>query len=209
MEIGVFDIKRKYGNQMVLNIESLVFNSGSITGITGPNGAGKTSLLNIIGDIDPGFQGRVLYDNEPLNKEKAKRITYVFQKPYLFKRSVYENIAYPLKLRGYKHKAREEEAKRIMEKLEIKDLWNKRADRLSGGESQKVALARALVFKPEVLLLDEPTSNIDPESMKVLEREILSFNEKDKGTVIIITHNMDQAKRLCHRVVNLDRGIMT
>lgn len=87
--------------------------------------------------------------------------------------------------------------------MEIEDLLEKRAHLLSGGESQKVALARALVFEPDLLLLDEPTSNIDPDAVAILEREIIRFNEESKGTVIIVTHNLEQSKRLGHRIVEM------
>ncbi len=83
---------------------------------------------------------------------------------------------------------------------------NKKAHLLSGGESQKVNLARAMVFKPKLLLLDEPTSNIDPESIKIMEREILRFNKETKGTILVVTHNMEQSKRLCEDIIYLERG---
>ena len=93
-----------------------------------------------------------------------------------------------------------------MKRLEIEDLSNKRGQQLSGGESQKVALARALVFKPKLLLLDEPTSNIDSESVKIMEREIVNFNKETSGTVLIVTHNLEQAQRICDEVISLDSG---
>lgn len=94
----------------------------------------------------------------------------------------------------------------IIKRFEIEDLKDKKANLLSGGESQKVSLARALVFEPKLLLLDEPTSNIDPESVKIMEREILRFNEETKGTVLIVTHNIEQSKRLCDNIIYLENG---
>ncbi|WP_424572071.1 ATP-binding cassette domain-containing protein [Schnuerera ultunensis] len=99
-----------------------------------------------------------------------------------------------------------EEVKKIMKRFGIEELRDKKGHLLSGGESQKVSLARALVFKPDLLFLDEPTSNIDPESIKIMEREILRFNKETKGTVLIVTHNIEQSKRLCHNIIYLKSG---
>ncbi len=206
MRVEIENLTKRYGDRTVLNIDNLILEEGKITGITGPNGSGKTTLLNIIGGIDAEYNGNVYYNGKSLDNETKRNMTYLFQKPYLFRRSVYENIAYPLKLRNYANDKIKNLTNAIMENLEIKDLKDLKAHKLSGGESQKVALARALVFKPKLLLLDEPTSNIDPESIKILEREILRFNKETNATIIIITHNMEQTKRLCHKVVSLSNG---
>lgn len=206
MKLNINKLIRKYGDKTVIDIENLVIPKGQITGITGPNGCGKSTLMNIVSGLDDEFGGTVRYDDQHLGRKVIKNMTYVFQKPYLFKRSVYENICYPLKLRNIKPSEKKKIALDIIKRLEIGDLTEKRADLLSGGESQKVALARALVFKPNLLLLDEPTSNIDPESIKVMEREILNFNTETKATIVVVTHNLDQSKRLCHNIVNLEQG---
>lgn len=206
MRVEIENLTKRYGDRTVLNIDNLVFEEGKITGITGPNGSGKTTLLNIIGGIEAEYIGKVYYNGKILDNEIKKNMTYLFQKPHLFRRSVYENIIYPLKLRNYRIDEINKLTNDIMGNLEIKDLKDLRAHKLSGGESQKVALARALVFKPKLLLLDEPTSNIDPDSIKVLEREILRFNKETNATVIIITHNMEQTKTLCDKVVSLSNG---
>lgn len=206
MKIQIKNLTKNYGEKQVLDIEKLIIPEGEITGVIGPNGCGKTTLLNIVSGLEEDFSGKVKYDGYPLNKEIIKKMTYVFQKPYLFKRSVYENIAYPLRLRKTERKEEKNRILDIIRRLEIENLTDKRADRLSGGESQKVALARALVFEPELLLLDEPTSNIDPESIKIMEREILNFNRRTGATIWIVTHNMEQAERLCHSIINLKAG---
>lgn len=206
MRVEIENLTKKYGDRTVLNIDNLIFEEGKITGVTGPNGSGKTTLLNIIGGIDAEYNGNVYYNGKNLDNETKRNMTYLFQKPYLFRRSVYENIAYPLKLRDYANDKTISLTNAIMENLEIEDLKDLKAHKLSGGESQKVALARALVFKPKLLLLDEPTSNIDPESIKILEREILRFNKETNATIIIITHNMEQIERLCHKAVGLSNG---
>lgn len=203
MEIKISNLEKYYGHRKVLDIKSLTIEKGKITGITGHNGCGKTTLLNIIAGLDKEYIGEITYNGLPLNQKIVDKMTIVFQKPYLFKRSVYENIEYPLKVRGVSKEDRHKKVLDIVNKLEIVDLMNKKAHLLSGGESQKVALARALVFKPDLLFLDEPTSNIDPDAIEVLEREILRFNEEVGGTVIIVTHNLDQSKRLGHRIIEM------
>lgn len=206
MKIQIKNLTKSYGEKQVLDIEKLIIPEGEITGVIGPNGCGKSTLLNIVSGLEEEFSGNIKYGGYPLNREILKKMTYVFQKPYLFKRNVYENIAYPLRLRKTDGKEEKRRILDIIRRLEIEDLTDKRADRLSGGETQKVALARALVFEPELLLLDEPTSNIDPESIKIMEREILDFNRRTGATIWIVTHNMEQAERLCHSIINLKAG---
>jgi len=174
--------------------------------LIGPNGSGKSTLMNIISGIDLDFFGTIRYDGKPLDRSIYMNMTLVFQKPYLFRRRVYENIEYPLKVRGMDKGERIKKVENIIKRFEIEELREKKAHRLSGGESQKVSLARALIFEPKLLLLDEPTSNIDPESIKIMEREILRFNQETKGTVLIVTHNIEQSKRLCHNIIYLENG---
>ena len=206
MRIGLENIVKKYNEKIILGIGDLTIEEGKITGITGPNGSGKSTLLNIVGGIDKEYSGNVLYDGHSLNREIERNMTYVFQKPYLFRRMVYENIAYPLKLRGVNKQEIQIKVRKVIENLEIEELAEKKAHLLSGGESQKVVLARALVFNPKLLLLDEPTSNIDPESIKIMEREIVRFNKDTNSTVIIVTHNLSQAKRICDNIIYLQGG---
>lgn len=203
MEIKINNLEKYYDSRKVLDIDSLTIEKGKITGITGPNGCGKTTLLNIIAGLDKDYKGSITYDGLALNRQVADKMTLVFQKPYLFKRTVYENIEYPLKLRGMNKSEIRPRILDILKRLEIENLMEKKAHLLSGGESQKVALARALVFNPELLLLDEPTSNIDPEAIEILEREILRFNQETGGTVIIVTHNLEQSRRLGHRIIEI------
>ena len=206
MRLNIDQVKKVYGGRTVLDIEALAIEEGKITGITGPNGCGKSTLLNIVSGYDGDFQGKIRYNGRPLDRKIRDWMTHVFQKPYLFKRTVYENIDYPLKIRNISGEERKKRILDILKRLEIEDLSEKRADLLSGGESQKVALARALVFGPKLLLLDEPTSNIDPESIKILEREILNFNQETAATIVIVTHNLEQSKRLCHNILYLEEG---
>lgn len=206
MEVSVNNLEKYYSEKQILDIEDLIIEKGKITGLIGPNGSGKSTLLNIVAGLDKDFYGIIKYNDKLINKSIYKSMTLVSQKPYLFKRKVSENIVYPLKLRKVDKEEIKIRVSEIIGRFEIQDLKDKRAHLLSGGESQKVNLARALVFDPKLLLLDEPTSNIDPESIKIMEREILRFNEETKGTVLIVTHNMEQSKRVCDNLIYLDEG---
>ncbi|MBZ4646771.1 MAG: putative transporter ATP-binding protein [Clostridia bacterium] len=206
MQISIRNLKKFYNDKLILDIEHLNFPNGKITGLVGPNGAGKSTLLNIISGLDQRYSGSVRYDNKNLDEDVLKKMTLVFQKSYLLRRSVYENIEYPLKIRGIPKSQREKEVEDILKKLGIAELRDKKAHLLSGGESQKVAFARALIFKPQILLLDEPASNIDSDTVEDFERQIINFNREIGATVVMITHNTRQAKRICDKVIYLKNG---
>ncbi|MGM9526400.1 MAG: ATP-binding cassette domain-containing protein, partial [Peptococcaceae bacterium] len=180
-----------------------IFVSGQITGLVGDNGAGKSTLLRLIAGLDLDYSGHIYYDGQPLTKPLYQQMTMVFQTPYLLKRSVYENIAYPLKLRHRPAVEIKEKTQAMIARLGIEKLAGQYAHRLSGGESQKVALARALIFEPDLVLLDEPMSGIDAASVSFMEQMIADYVQQHQKTVIMITHNARQAQELCHRVVHL------
>lgn len=206
MNISLRNIRKHYNNKLVLDIDSLEISKGKITGIIGPNGSGKSTLLQIIAGLDEEYEGEIIYDYKVTNQKPYNSMSLVSQKPYLFRRKVYTNIEYPLKIRNENKLEIKKRVDKIIERLEINDLREKKAHLLSGGESQKVSLARALVFEPELLLLDEPTSNIDPESIKILEREIIRFNKEKRATVLIVTHNIEQSERICDNIIYLEKG---
>ncbi|MGM0395649.1 MAG: ATP-binding cassette domain-containing protein [Bacillota bacterium] len=206
MELGIYNVRKRYQNDMVLDIDELIIEKGIITGITGPNGSGKTTLLNIIGGLEDKYEGRVTYGGEVYSEDIKLKTTLVFQKPYLFRRSVFDNIAYPLNLRKVDRATIQEKVREIGELLSINDLMNKKGHQLSGGESQKVAMARAMVMEPDLLLLDEPTASLDPESVIKIEKSLSEYQKQKGCTVVIITHNIEQSRRLCHKVVCLERG---
>ncbi|MTI68031.1 MAG: ATP-binding cassette domain-containing protein [Firmicutes bacterium] len=206
MDLCISKLRKYYHNKRILDVDYLNIKKEKITGIIGDNGVGKSTLLNIISGLDKKYQGVVSYDGKKLDREIYKNMTLVFQRPRLFKRSVYENIEYPLKLRKVNKIKRKKIIEKIIKRLKISDIKDNKGHLLSGGESQKVALARAIVFKPKLLLLDEPTSNIDDKSTKLIESEILRYKEKENATVIIITHNKKQAERICDEIITIDNG---
>lgn len=206
MKVRVENLKKYYKNQLVLDIDALEFKEGKITCVMGSNGSGKSTLINIIAGLIDDFNGAVYYDGQPLNKNKKMNMTLAFQNPYLMRQSVWENIEYPLKIRNIDKAIRDEMIENIINDFGIQDLKYKKANQLSGGEGQKVALARAMVFKPRLLLLDEPTASVDKDYTKIIEDKIKKYNEATRSTVIMITHSQNQATSLSDEIIYLEKG---
>ena len=209
MKVSLSNIRKWYGSSCVLDIPSLELDEGKITGFFGYNGAGKSTLLSIIAGLDSLHEGEIMYDGVQRNPQTDTQITCVFQRPQMLRRSVRSNIAYPLKLRGVGRNERYAIADSIMEDLGIAKLSRRHAWQLSGGEQQKVALARALVLQPKLLLLDEASASMDRPSVKLFEKEICSFCDRTGSAVSIVTHSLSQVERLCDRIIYLDRGRMS
>jgi len=207
MKLKIENLTKEYSGKKVLDIENLVIEQGTITAIIGSNGAGKTTLLNIIGGLDLQTSGKVSYmDHDLVKTNPGSAMTLVFQNPYLISTTVEKNIAYPLKLRGWSSLDIEERVGQLTRELGLEKLRKRKAWRLSGGEIQKVALARALSFRPGVLLLDEPTANIDPTTTGEIERMLAKINKEEGTSIIIVTHNLPQAKRVCNKLIFLNKG---
>ncbi len=206
MDIQISKLVKDYGNHRVLDIQEFFIKKGSLLGIIGLNGAGKSTLIKIIGGLEEATAGQVYYNGKTVYPDLYKHMTIVFQKPYLFRTTVFNNIAYPLVLRKYHKKEIRKKVENLLEEMGLEDLQDKKSWTLSGGELQKVALARALIFKPSLLMLDEPTANIDPSSIAIMEKMIKKIHKEENTTVIIITHNLQQAKRLCNDVAFMHRG---
>ncbi|MCS7130324.1 MAG: tungstate ABC transporter ATP-binding protein WtpC [Archaeoglobaceae archaeon] len=179
--------------------------------ILGPSGAGKTLLLETIAGIFKPEKGRILLDDREITNEPPERreIAYIPQNYGLFSHmSVYENIAYGLRLRKVRKEEIHEEVKRISEILEISDLLERNVKKLSGGEQQRVAIARALVVKPKLLLLDEPFSALDQNLKSKLMKEMKKWREELKFTAIHVTHSFEESLILGDRVGILIDGKM-
>ncbi|MCL1804550.1 MAG: ATP-binding cassette domain-containing protein [Clostridiales bacterium] len=202
MEISVRDLKKTYDG-FKLEAPSVVFPSGSVTALTGPNGKGKTTFLRILAGLDRSYTGEVAYDGKPLNGQVRRRMTMTFQTPMPLNRSVYANIEYPLKIRGIARPARKARVELLMATLSISHLAKKNAAKLSGGESQKAALARGLSLEPRILLLDEPFSAIDQQSIDDMIGCIAEYNVATGATVILVSHDNTHIGRLCNRIVEI------
>ncbi|MBU0501742.1 MAG: ATP-binding cassette domain-containing protein, partial [Candidatus Margulisbacteria bacterium] len=188
----LINIKRSYGENTVFEKVTLTFEKGKIYALVGENGAGKTTLLETIAKFEPTEEGSVSFADQ--------KISFCLQKPHLFKTSVAKNIAYGLTNRGEKEPTGKVRA--IAKQFGILHLLEKKSDQLSGGEAQKVALARTFILETPIILLDEPTANLDEESIAALEK--LLIETKAKGiTVILATHKLDLAYRLADEVITL------
>ena len=204
LRILLESLKKTFGEKTVLDIGRGEIEHGSRTAVIGPNGSGKSTLLKIDAGILPATSGKVYYDGSDVFPQRD--VSLVFQDPYLISSTVEKNIAYPLKVRGFSGDQIEERIAPLMDELDLTKLRKQRPWKLSGGEKQKVALARALSFRPRLLLLDEPTANIDPYTTAEIERMLLAISDREDITIVTVTHNLAQAKRLCDRVLMMYRG---
>lgn len=181
---------------------NLCLADGPLTVIMGPNGAGKSLLLRLLHGMIAPTAGEILWHGKPLTQEHRLRQAMVFQRPILLRRSVAANIDFVLKLRK-KGGAGKRQA--ILERVGLAEYARHPARQLSGGEQQRLVLARALAIDPEVLFLDEPTASLDPASTLLIEQVVLAAHER--GTkVVFVTHDIGQAKRLADEIVFMHQG---
>lgn len=207
------NITKAYGAKIVLDAINLQIHEGEILALLGPNGSGKTTVLKILAFIENPTSGEVQFLGEKVNFKNTEKVrlqsTLVFQKTILFSTSVYNNVAYGLKIRKVSKAERNIEVKKALELVKLEGFEKRNARKLSGGEQQRVAIARALVLKTKLLLLDEPTANLDPKNAGILEGVIETVNRENKVTIVIATHNMFQAKTLPNRIALMDEGKIT
>lgn len=209
------NISKKYDTKTVLQIEDLAIREGEIFCLVGPSGAGKSTLLRIMNFIETTDTGEIFFlghkytPGQTPQLKVTREVTTVFQRSALMTTSVWNNVIYPLKIRGRAISSTEtERIKQILDDLGLADLIKQRADKLSGGEAQRVALARAIVFNPSVLLLDEPTANLDPANVDIIEKIISKYVQERKACIVMVTHNIFQARRLADRIALMHKGKM-
>ena len=201
------DISKAYDGRCVVQVPELDIYQGEIFCVVGPSGAGKSTLLRLLNFLEPPTAGRIRFldaefsASKPMPLEYRRRVTSVFQRPILLNRTVWANVNYGLWLRGHRHAGGL--VKAALEQVGLLDLARQQARTLSGGELQRVALARAMVLRPDVLLMDEPTANLDPYNVSLIEDIVRTLNRERGTTVVLVTHNVFQAKRLAHRVALL------
>lgn len=200
MRLGTRGVWKLYNGRVVLRDISLDFKEGGVTVLLGPNGAGKTSLLRLLNLLEAPDRGEILIDgNAPGGgffsgwRRERQRMGFVFQLPALLDGTVLENMAYPLRLRGRTLDTRAMEA--VLSRVDLLGKREQAARVLSGGEKQRLQLARVMLLDPEVYLLDEPTSSLDPLSARDVERIIGSIARSGK-TVILSTHNLLMARAI-------------
>ncbi len=218
--LEVRDLTIRYGEKPAIRNVSLVIPERKITAIIGPSGCGKSTLLrqlNRMNDFIPVanmdgeilYRGVDLYDPEVDPVEVRRRIGMVFQKPNPFPKTIYRNIAWGPVINGFKGDLNalvESSLQRAALWDEVKDRLNESALSLSGGQQQRLCIARALALQPEVILMDEPASALDPVSTARIED--LCFELKERYTIVIVTHNMQQAARISDFTAFLDTGTL-
>lgn len=204
--IRIEHLTRSFGTKDALKDITLEIRRGEIFTLIGPSGSGKSTLIRLIDLLDSPSSGKLLFDGaDTAGPEKdrlaiRRRMSMVFQKPAVLNTSVAENVAFGLKFRGVTAKEAEEKVRFALNLVGLADLYERKAVTLSGGEMQRVALARAMVTEPEVLLLDEPTANLDPVSAEMIEDLILRINKRFGTTIVLSTHDMLQGQRLADRI---------
>jgi tungstate transport system ATP-binding protein len=200
---------QSYGGRRVLHIERLEVRAGEVLCLVGPTGAGKSTLLRLLAGLEPPATGKLWFGEHLLGARDMpaavhRRITLVFQRPLLLAGTVRANVEYGLRLRGLARCPQQAQA--TLKRLGLSVLSSRSARTLSGGETQLVALARALALEPEVLLLDEPTANLDPARVALVEEVIRAVHRKHRTTIVWATHNLFQARRLAQHVALLLDG---
>lgn len=203
-------VTRIYHDRAIVDVSELDVVRGEVLAIVGPSGAGKSTLLRMLNFLERPSRGVICFEGTefsnghemPLNIRR--RVTTVFQRPLLRRHSVADNIGYGLRLRGQHDAAIAVRA--ALEEFGLAHLAKQPARTLSGGEAQRVALARAMILNPDALLLDEPTANLDPRNVGIIEGIVARLNRERGTTVVLVTHNLFQARRLAHRVALMLEG---
>ena len=204
LPIYIKDLSLILDERKILSSLNLSINSDDVTVIMGPNGAGKSIFLKILNGILTPTSGFITWNNKKQFSDTINTQAFVFQKPILLRRSVIANLDYMDSVLGYKKKISKD---RLLEIVQLKKQKNQPARMLSLGEQQRLSLIRSLMLRPNLLLLDEPTANLDPASTKIIEDIIL--NLKMMGIkIIFVTHNILQAKRIADEIIFLNEGKM-
>lgn len=208
--IELDNVTKTYGEITALDSVSLRIPRGELLTLIGPNGSGKTTLLKILACIEKPTKGEVYFDGQLVEDRSMTKLrlkgTMVFQKTVLFNATTYENIAYGLKLRGFSKEQIKERVKNALKLVKLEGYEKRPAKKLSGGEQQRVSLARALALRTELLLLDEPIANLDQRSASIIEAAISRIERETNTTVVLATHNLFHVKTLSEKVALINNG---
>jgi len=211
--LEVVDLEKSYSGRTVIKAAHAGFRQGAVTAVCGPNGSGKSTLLRILALLDYPDRGRVVFRGRPLTSRGdwfrgRKSITMVDQHPYAFPGSVHHNVSYGLGLRGRDRDRTDEKVCEVLSLVGLSGMERRRAGTLSGGELQRMAMARAMVFDPEVLILDEPTAHVDAARVREVEDLVRRLREERGMTIVLATHDHAQADRLADRVLEIKDGAL-
>jgi tungstate transport system ATP-binding protein len=200
------DIEKNYREVKALDDLTFKAEGGKVMVILGINGAGKTTLLRISAGLEKSDKGSIYFNDDPItNKDLRQKATLVFQRTAMFSMSVYDNLAYGLRLRGKKDSEIKEKITKTLHEVGLDNFEKRKAKRTSGGEQQRIALARAFLLEPKILLLDEPTANLDPRIAIIIEKAIMKRKSRE-NIIVMATHNLNQAKRLGDEIVHIHGG---
>jgi tungstate transport system ATP-binding protein len=206
VHLQLVDITKNYRDNRVLESVSLEMQGGKIIVLLGVNGAGKTTLMRIMSGLENADSGQLIFNSQNIDCKTLRQVsTLVFQKSAMFSTNVYDNLAYGLKIRKV---PKEEIKKRVAEALQavrLSGFEKRKAKKTSGGEQQRLALARAFLLESHVLLLDEPTANLDPNSAAIIEKAIVAKKNSDR-IIVMATHNLAQARRMADEIVHIYNG---
>ncbi len=208
--IEVKNITKAYNGHKVLDIDHYEFERGGIYAFVGPNGSGKTTFFRILSLLEQPTTGTIKIDGKGVTATDPhttrKRIVLVHQEPVMFDTSVKKNVALGLSYRGMPRREALDRIREALEMVGMSDFSRRHAKNLSGGETKRVAIARGIAIRPEVLVLDEPTANVDVLNIVKIEEIIDNINRKYNTTIIFSTHNISQAYRLSSKVLTLMSG---
>jgi len=204
------NVTKTFNTVTALDDINLQIREGEILALVGSNGSGKTTLLKLLAFIEKPSKGKVIFDGTSASEKNFEQLrmqsTMVFQKTVLFSTTVYDNVAYGLRIRKTLRQDLDQRVKDALRLVRLEGFERRHAKKLSGGEQQRVALARALALRTKLLLLDEPTANLDPKNVSLVEEIIAAANRESKITVVMATHNMLQARSLPNRVALIASG---
>lgn len=203
-------LRKMYGKSgFQLEVPDIDVPAGETLALIGPSGSGKTTLLQLLGLLDKPDEGTIFFDGRPVtmsDKGARRQMAAVFQRPYLFKGSVGANVEYGLVVRGVGRQERVEKAAEALERVGLAGYENRSAMQLSGGEAQRVSLARALVIEPRVLLLDEPLASLDRLLRRHLIKDFATILSDSGVTVVYVTHDQDEALIVAHSIAIMNEG---
>jgi lipoprotein-releasing system ATP-binding protein len=211
------NIHKSYGSLQVLKGIDLVIGKGEIVSVVGASGAGKSTLLHIIGTLDRADEGRILYDDIEINRMPERKLSdfrnrhigFVFQFHHLLPEfTALENVCIPAFISGIQRKEAEEKAFRLLKYLKLDHRLDHKPNELSGGEQQRLAVARALINEPAVILADEPSGNLDSKSAIELHQLFFDLRKQFNQTFIIVTHNQELANMADRKLTIVDGVIL-
>lgn len=204
MRVELLNVKKSFYDKTVLDIDRLYLEEGKIYAVLGPNGSGKTTMLRIISGIDQASSGYIYYNG--VVKSQNMDVAYMPQNTYLFDMTVLKNVTLAIKSTGISSSAARGRAVYALGCVGMADFCHLKARSLSGGEAQRVALARTLALEKSLILLDEPSSATDICGMELVEKYIKAANEKNGSTMVFTTHNPSQAARIADAVIIMHYG---